>query len=130
MATLIVTGRVGRDAEIRSLQDGTKVLSFSIADDIGYGEKKKTQWISAAMFDKSGKRAEALAPYVTKGSVVEVVGEPSVNSYEGKNGFKAELQVRVERVKLHGGKKSEDALVADRARATRGNDDMDSEIPF
>lgn len=126
MSTLIVTGRVGRDGEIRTLQDGTKVLSFSVADDIGFGEKKKTQWISCALF---GKRAESVGPYVTKGSLVEVVGSPSVNTYEGKNGFKADLQVRVMELNLKG-KPSEDRPVADRARATAPEDNFGDTNPF
>lgn len=124
MSTLIVTGRCGRDGELRTLQDGTKVLSFSIADDIGFGEKKKVQWISCALF---GKRAESVAPYVTKGSMVEVVGQPSINTYEGKNGFKADLQVRVSELKLHGGGKKDEAE-APKGRATAPV--ADDEIPF
>lgn len=127
MSTLICTGRLGRDAELRTTQDGTKVCSFSIADDIGFGDKKTTQWISCALF---GKRAEGLSGFLTKGSLVEVVGNPSVHTYEGKQGFKAELQVRVMEIRLMGGgKRDSDEPVADRGRATRGHDDLVA-IPF
>jgi single-strand DNA-binding protein len=125
MSTIICTGRLGRDGELRTTQSETKVLSFSVADDIGYGENKRTQWLDCALF---GKRAEALAQYLTKGTIVEIVGEPSIRTYEGKNGAGASLQVKVQEIKLHGGK-SKDAPVADNARATSG-DDMDSDIPW
>ena len=128
MATMIVTGRLGKDAELRTLQNSDKVLSFSVADDIGWGEKKSTQWVSAALF---GKRAESLEKYMTKGALVEVVGVPTLRTYEGKKGFGAEIQLRVYEIKLLGGnKQSDDKPVADRGRATRGDDDMDSDIPF
>lgn len=125
MSTIVATGRVGRDAQLRTLQDGTKVLSFSIADDIGFGEKKRVQWLSCALF---GKRAESLEQYVTKGSIVEVVGSPSINMYESKGEKKADFQVRVSDVKLHGGGKRDDAPVADNARATAVDDE--ERIPF
>ena len=34
MSFMTVTGRLGRDAELKTMQSGKKVLSFSIADDI------------------------------------------------------------------------------------------------
>lgn len=128
MSTLIVTGRIGSDAELRTMQDSTKVASFSVADDIGYGDKKKTQWIKCALF---GKRAESLAPHLTKGSLVEVIGSPSVNQYESKGQHRADLQVRVIEVNLKGGGKK-DEPVADKGRATRGQApaDLSDDIPF
>jgi single-strand DNA-binding protein len=120
MSFITVTGRLGSNAEIRKTQDGTAVASFSIADDVGFGDKKSTQWIKCALF---GKRAEALAQYLTKGSVVEVMGNPSINSYEGKTGHKSELQVRVIEVRLHGGGKSE------RQEAPADDFEQDS-VPF
>lgn len=118
MSTIIVTGRVGRDAELRTTQGDTKVLSFSVADDIGYGDKKKTQWLDCALF---GKRAEGLAPHVTKGSLVEVIGTPSINTYESKGEHKASIQVRVLEINLKGGGKK------DGNEASRQPDD---DIPF
>lgn len=110
MSTICVTGRVGRDGELRTLQDGTKVLSFNVADDIGWGEKKTTQWLQCAMF---GKRAEALAAFVTKGTMVEVVGTPTVDAYikKGEATPTGTIKVRVSEVRLHGGGKPADSIV-------------------
>jgi len=128
MATICVTGRLGRDSELRTTQGGDKVLSFSIADDGGYGEKRRTQWIDCALW---GKRAESLAQYLSKGSLVEISGSPSVRTYESKGEHKAVIQVNVQEVKLHGGGQKADKPVADRGRATRGDDlDDGSDIPF
>ena len=38
------SGRVGADAELRTTQSGEKVLSFRVANDIGFGDRKTTQW--------------------------------------------------------------------------------------
>jgi len=128
MATIVFTGRVGSDGELREMQDGTAVLGFSVADDVGYGDKKTTQWLKCAMF---GKRAASVAPYVLKGAIVEVVGTPTVEAWakKGDGTPQAAIKVRVSELKLHGGKR-DDAPVADKGRSTRGHDDMDSEIPF
>jgi single-stranded DNA-binding protein len=78
-----------------------------------------------------GERAEKLLPYLTKGSLVEVVGTPSVEAWikKGDNTAQAALKMTVSEVKLHGGNqdggKREDKPVADRGRATapQGFDD-------
>lgn len=126
MSFMTVTGRLGRDAELKTTQSGKKVLSFSIADDIGWGDKKRTQWISCALF---GDRAEKLAQYLTKGSMVECVGTPSARGWKKGDEVQASIELAVSEVKLHGGPKS-DRPVADQGRATRGNDPFDDSIPF
>lgn len=126
MSTLIVTGRIGSDAEKRSLQSGKAVVSFSVADQQGWGDNKHTLWIKCAMF---GERAEKLLPYLTKGSLVEVVGTPSVEAWikKGDNTAQAALKLTVSEVKLHGGSqdggKRDDKPVADKGRATAVHDD-------
>ena len=49
------TGTVGRDAEVRYAPSGLAVLSFTVANNIGFGEKQQTLWIQVTLF---GKRAE------------------------------------------------------------------------
>jgi single-strand DNA-binding protein len=129
MATFSMTGRIGKDAELRETTGGTQVCTFSAAYDTGYGDKKTTHWVKAVIF---GKRASALAPHLTKGKLVEFVGTPVISTWKDKKTSepRAQLEVSVLEVTLHGGGKSEDDRpVADRGRAT-SRDDMDSEIPF
>src|SRR3954451_16434544 len=57
------SGRVGADAELRTTQSGEKVLSFRVANDIGFGDRRTTQWVDCSMW---GKRAESVANYVKK----------------------------------------------------------------
>lgn len=132
MSTLVVTGRVGTDAEVRTLQNNTPVVSWSVADQQGWGDKKHTLWIKCAMF---GERAAKVAPYLTKGTIVECSGTPTVEAWndKAKGEARAALKLTVQEVKLHGGGlKSEDALMARQERAPhRGErDNMDQDIPF
>jgi len=116
MATLIVTGRLGRDAELKDF-NGKKCLKFSVPYDVGFGANKATVWVSASMW---GDRAEKLSQYLKKGTMVEVVGTPSVRAYD-KDGPKASLDLNVSELKLHGG--------GDKAKPSSDNV-SDDDIPF
>lgn len=74
---MILTGlvRLGRDAEVRSLADGTAVANLSLAYNHGKKDgdgKRPTQWIDASLW---GDRATKLAEYLTKGTQIDVVLE-------------------------------------------------------
>ena len=116
-----VTGRIGKDAVTRQTAKGDSVTSFSIASDSGYGDNKKTDWVNAALF---GKRGEALAQYLVKGSQVFVVGELSTEEYEGKT----QLKLRVAEIVLQGGKKDDSAPA--KPKAPEADPFDDSSIPF
>lgn len=67
--------RLGRDSELRYLQDGTPVLGLALA--YNYGKKddkgnRPTQWIDASLF---GDRAKALQPYLLKGQQINALIE-------------------------------------------------------
>ena len=78
------TGTVGRDAEVRYAPSGLAVLSFTVANNIGFGEKQQTLWIQVTLF---GKRAEGqLQNYLKKGQQVFVSGELTQREYQAKDG--------------------------------------------
>lgn len=83
MQTVIIAGNVGNVKEIRDV-GGDKVLNFSIAVDNGKdknGERRESTWWDCSLW---GKRAESLAPYISKGSKLTVQGKPSARAHEGK----------------------------------------------
>lgn len=131
MLMLTAAGRLGKDATIRHTQGGDKVLSFSIAVSV---YKDKTQWIDCAIW---GDRGEKLAKFLTKGTQVAVVGEPSTRTYESGGETRVALDCRVDKVTLMGGgQKSDEPTDRDHKRGggpTRGHhpaDDLDDTIPF
>jgi len=131
--------RIGRDAEMRHTPNGDAVASLSLA--FTYGRKgddgkRPTQWVDAALW---GKRAEALAQYLTKGSLVAVTLEDvaiqTFRKADGTDGVK--LVGRVLDIELAGGNTQAAAPVAPpptprptAAPAGSGFDDMDDDIPF
>lgn len=135
MIILTATGRLGKDAELRSLNSGDKILSFSVGSDIGYGDKKQTIWLDCSIF---GARGEKLAQYLTKGSQVTVIGEFGQRSYQNKSGETVTATtVKVMEVALQGGgQQQQPAPSYSKPAAPRPNSkpafdqDLDDEIPF
>lgn len=100
MNNITIAGQLGKDAEIRSMPDGTKVASFSVAD--SQGRDKPTIWWNCQMF---GKRADSLQQYLVKGQAVSVAGNVTEREWTDKDGGKRKsLDVRVNDVALQGGK--------------------------
>ncbi len=81
MLKVIIAGRLGRDAQHKRTPSGTDLCSFSVAADVGYGDKKQTYWVDVT---KWGKGTEGLAGILRKGSAVAVSGELTTREHDGK----------------------------------------------
>ena len=90
MIKLIVSGRVGNDAELKTVGD-TTVCTFSVAHSekvYGPTPSEKVIWVSCNIW---GERGPKLQPHITKGTFVVVEGSGTVNSYMQKNGEPAAI---------------------------------------
>jgi single-strand DNA-binding protein len=95
-------GGIGKDAELKFTANGDAICNFSFAANTGYGEKAITTWINCSVW---GKRAETLAPMLTKGTKVGVTGELTNRPYTAKDGTqKYSLELRVSDLTLLGAK--------------------------
>ena len=93
MIKLIVSGRVGQDAEVKNVGDNT-VCSFSVAHTekvYGATPSEKTIWVTCSIW---GERGVKLAPHIVKGTFVVVEGSGGVNGYLNKNTGAAEAVIR------------------------------------
>lgn len=82
-------GRLGKDPEVRHLDSGVNVASFSIATSESYtnkvGEKvEQTEWHNIVAW---GKLSEIIEKWVTKGMLVYVEGKLKTRQWE-KDGQK------------------------------------------
>ncbi|WP_354686707.1 single-stranded DNA-binding protein [Cupriavidus necator] len=105
MIQLFGLARLGRDAELRSTSNGDPVASLSLA--FTYGRKgqdgkRPTQWVDGALW---GKLAEALTPYLTKGTLVTVTVEDAhIETFKKSDGTEGtKLAGRVTGIDLAGG---------------------------
>ena len=69
MKTIVISGKIGKDAETRTTQGGDTVTSFNVAVEHRQGNDKSTIWFSCSIW---GKRGDALARYLTKGGKVSL----------------------------------------------------------
>jgi single-strand DNA-binding protein len=134
------TGTVGRDAEVRYTASGMAVLSVTVANNIGFGDKQQTLWIRVALF---GKRAEGgLQNYLKKGQQVFVSGELTQSEYKANDGsMKTSLELNANIIDLIGkrseGTTSQQAYqpsgpqsLAPQSGRDNFNEDYDDDIPF
>ena len=86
---VILIGNLGKDPEVRSMQNGGKVANLSIATseswrDKASGEKKeKTEWHRVVIF---GNLAEIAEKYLKKGSKVYVSGSLQTRKWTDQSG--------------------------------------------
>lgn len=125
-------GRLGKDAEIKELEGGKKVLNFSIAVDDG--KDRPAIWISCAKWSEK----TAVAQYLTKGTQVAVSGTINLRKWESQNGMGAELTLRVNDIRLIGGKPANEQSTGNSANESQQSaaiqeptiDELSQDLPF
>ena len=87
---VILVGNLGKDPEVRTMNNGGEVVSFSIAtsenwNDKASGERKeKTEWHNIVIFNENlGRIAKQ---YLRKGSSVYVEGQLQTRKWTDQNG--------------------------------------------
>jgi single-strand DNA-binding protein len=87
---VMLLGNLGADPELRYTQGGQAVLNMRLATTESYLDRNKvrqerTDWHNIVLW---GKRGEALAKFLTKGSTIFVEGGLRTSSYDDKEGNK------------------------------------------
>lgn len=154
---VILIGNLGKDPEVRSMNSGDKVASFSIATsetwrDKNSGERReKVEWHNVVIFDQN--IVKVTENYLKKGSKVYVEGQLQTRKWQDRDGndrYTTEVVLQRFRGELHmldsrgsgggnsGGRDDRDDDHRDnrtdeqKRQDERGfrNDDLDQEIPF
>jgi single-strand DNA-binding protein len=122
------TGTVGSDAEVRYAPSGVAVLNVTVANNVGFGDKQKTNWVRVVLF---GKRAEGnLKDYLKKGQTVFVSGELTQSEYKANDGTtKFSLELNANIIDLVGGRKDGSAQQRP-APPKQAADEFNDDIPF
>lgn len=87
---VILVGNLGRDPEVRSTQNGDKIVNFSIATserwkDKSTGEQReKTEWHRIVIFNEN--LARIAEQYLRKGSSVYVEGQLQTRKWQDQSG--------------------------------------------
>ena len=87
---VILVGNLGRDPEVKSMQDGRSMVNMSVATsdtwrDRQTGERKeRTEWHRVVIFNE--KLAEVAQKFVRKGSKIYVEGQLSTRKWTDQSG--------------------------------------------
>jgi len=144
---VILIGNLGADPEVRSTQDGNKVVNLRIATseswkDRASGERKeRTEWHRVVIFNE--RLAEVAERYLRKGSKVYVEGALQTRKWTDQSGaekyttevvlgrFRGELTMLDGRGGGGGGMEEVPAMAeSGRPALAKGGADLDDEIPF
>ena len=131
MNKIIVMGRLTKDPEITSTQNGTTIARYTVAVDRRFKKEgaQNTDFFNCVSF---GKQADFIAKYLKKGVKVVISGEMNLNVVE-KNGEKVTYpQIAPESVEFAESK----ASAMENIQSATGNDfltvpdSLSEELPF
>ncbi len=85
---VILIGNVGKDPEIRDLESGVKLASFSVATNENYKDKagewqQNTEWHNITVWRGQAERVER---QVKKGSKIYIEGKLATRKWQDKDG--------------------------------------------
>lgn len=95
--SVVLEGNVVADGTVRHFGEKGIELSFTIANNHGYGDYEKTTFMKCKLY---GKRGESVAPYVKKGGRVTVEGNIYIDTYDKDGERKYITYVKVNELSL------------------------------
>jgi single-strand DNA-binding protein len=127
-------GNLGSDPELRMTSGGQAVLNLRLACSESYLDKDKqrqerTEWVNVTVW---GKRGEALAKLLTKGSRVFVEGGLRTSSYDKDGEKRYKTEVVASNIILAGGTRPASGGSAPKRSSVDDSDypGEDDSIPF
>ncbi len=128
-----ITGRITRSAEVKTTANGKTVVNFSIGISNSFTNKSGEKIRETTFYDCNFWRTAKIAPYLTKGTVVELSGRIGTRAWLDKeNKPKAGLNITISEIAFHGGNStnqngqtvSNSVTNGGAATATDENDDL------
>ena len=108
-----ITGRLTRDAEVRTTSQDKQVVNFSVAINDSYKNKSGERIEQTTYFDCSYWITPKVAKLLTKGTLVELSGRVSTRAWTGNDGeLRAGLNFHTSQIKLHGGSRKAETVQA------------------
>lgn len=138
---IILIGNLGRDPELKHLDNQKVVATFSLATNETLTDKNgerrtETEWFNIEMWDNQAKIAEK---YLRKGSQVYIEGKLKTETWKDKEGVeKSRMKVRVQNFTLLGGNQNKQADGSTANTNTESNspaaslppDNLSDDLPF
>jgi len=120
-------GNLGKDPEIKTLEGGNKVASFSMATSESYKNKQgekvtNTEWHNVSVW---GGLADVVEKYLKKGNQIYIEGKIKTRSWTDKDDNKRySTDIVANNIQMLGGK------AETRAPKPQTNETQDDDLPF
>ena len=129
----IITGRIVKDAEIRTTKSNKQVVSFTLVENDYYKTKDGKREEIKTFFNCAYWNSTAIAPHLKKGRLVSLYGRVGINSYQKQDrDFIANLTFQTESIKFLGGGKDSEApqQTANKESVPAGTPETKDDLPF
>jgi single-strand DNA-binding protein len=101
-----IIGRLTRNAEVHTTPTQKEVVNFTVAVNDSYKNKQGERIEQTTYFDCAYWLTTAIAPHLTKGTLVGLSGRASARAWTGKDGEpKAGLNFHTSQIEFYGGSK-------------------------
>lgn len=120
-------GRLTATPELKHTPNDIAVISFTIANDVGFGDNKKTNFLPVVAWRNT---AEFVEKYLGKGDLINITGELQQRKYTDKDGNnRSVIEIVASKIDFCGGKQE------DKPKANTSNDDFEEveggdDLPF
>ena len=128
-----ITGRLTRNAEVRTTSQDKQVVNFSVAINDSYRNKQGERIEQTTYFDCSYWITPNVAKLLTKGTLVELSGRVSTRAWAGNDGeLRAGLNFHTSQIKLHGrSRKTETVQVTAQTERNKTTEQgTEDDLPF
>ena len=128
MNIVILTGRLGKDPEVKQLDDGLTITKFSFATSEYVKGEEQTEWHNVVTFAKT---AENVGKYLKKGSAANITGRIQTRKYETEAGeTKYFTEIVANRVEFGAKQSTADTAATTTDSGPEPQFDADEQVPF
>ena len=128
---VILVGNLGKDPEVRHLDNGVAVANFSLATTENYKNKEgarvsQTEWHNIVLWRGLAEVAEK---YLKKGSSIYIEGKIKTRKWEDKEGnTRYNTEILADNMTMLGGKPAQDTK--DLSPKSDSSNDIVDDLPF
>lgn len=97
-----LTARVTRDAQVKTFESGRSVVNFNVVKNHYYKNKEGKRIEIPQFFQCSFWQSTKVAPFITKGQIIELLGEVNAGIYTDKEGNpQTIMRLKVDKITFH-----------------------------
>ncbi|MGN7706887.1 single-stranded DNA-binding protein [Chryseobacterium sp. 22543] len=126
-----IIGKVTHDAQVRTTTDKRQVVSFSVSVNDSYTNKQGERIKQFTFFDCSYWLSTGITKFLSKGTLVELSGRVSANTWTGKDGnAHTGLNFHTSQIKLLGNVGQHTNPTEQKEPVTADRDNGTDDLPF